>query len=163
MYCGNNANDPKLLGGREVLGTRYGCLRKGIGVGRNLPYNQINYVNPFVPIDNRNPYCGINQVLPVGYDHFGKLRECFETGVGVGMAQRAGQGYIFLKSNEFYNLLFLFIFGIIFTLCYVYKPSFVCKTDCEGKATSEIDWKIFGPCIGLLVLLFLFCRFYFFL
>jgi hypothetical protein len=140
IYCGNNGNAPGLLSGRETLGTRYDCLRKGIGVGRKLPYNPDNYANAFARLDPRIPYCGNSANLPNGYNHMGSLRECYESGIGVGMAQRAQQGYIFVGSPIFFNLLFLGLFALFFILSYIYKPFFVIK---EGKENKEIDWEKF--------------------
>ena len=40
IYCGNNTNHPSLLSGTHRIGTNYECLRKGIGVGSHLPYDE---------------------------------------------------------------------------------------------------------------------------
>jgi hypothetical protein len=57
LYCGNNSRDVQLLSGNQVLGTRNGCLRKGIGKGLQLPYDS-KYAGDYLPIDNRKIYCG---------------------------------------------------------------------------------------------------------
>jgi hypothetical protein len=82
-YCGNNALNSGLINGTSVIGTRYGCLRKGIGVGLHLPID-LSYLGPYIPIDNTRSYCGNNPVLPAGYDRFGSCTECLRKGVGVG-------------------------------------------------------------------------------
>ena len=92
IYCGNNARDARLLSGALSIGTRAKCLRKGIGVGRNLPVDP-SYAAPYAPIDARRIYCGDRDDLPDGYDLFGSLPWCLQKGVGVGKAQRATQGF----------------------------------------------------------------------
>ena len=37
IYCGNNAKSVDILSGNKIIGTRYACMRKGIGKGLNLP------------------------------------------------------------------------------------------------------------------------------
>jgi len=88
MYCGNNRRNPKVRSGEQVIGTRYGCLKKGIGVGLGLPYDP-DYSNRFVPVDDRKIYCGTANELPDGYDLMGSNSMCYSKGVGVGRAQKA--------------------------------------------------------------------------
>lgn len=88
MYCGNNRRSPKLRSGNQVLGTRYGCLKKGIGVGLSLPYDP-EYTNRFVPVDGRKIYCGEAENLPDGYDIMGNNSMCYHKGVGVGRTLKA--------------------------------------------------------------------------
>ena len=88
MYCGNNRRDPKVRSRRQVIGTRYGCLKKGIGVGLSLPYDP-EYTNRFVPVDTRKIYCGDSAELPEGYDLLGSNSMCYHKGVGVGKALKA--------------------------------------------------------------------------
>jgi hypothetical protein len=83
VYCGNNALDPGLISGEKILGSNYRCLKKGVGVGLNLPYDDL-YIQPYQPIDNTKIYCGTKQNIPQGYDRRGNLPECFRKGVGVG-------------------------------------------------------------------------------
>jgi len=81
MNCGNNAEDP------NPIGTRHGCLKKGIGVGYyKVPLN-LKYAGSYTPIEKR--YCGNKTVLPAGYDRMGTCGECYNMGVGVGMAKKA--------------------------------------------------------------------------
>ena len=81
IYCGNNALYPSLLSGGSKLGTRHECLKKGIGVGINLPVDDT--YEKYKPIDKTKKYCG-NKKLPVGYDRYATLLECLQTGVGIG-------------------------------------------------------------------------------
>ena len=80
MYCGNNKLDPRITNGTLKIGTRFECLRKGVGVG----LHQEPYKEEFVPIYKERIYCGNKDKLPDGYDRFGSLSQCFQKGVGVG-------------------------------------------------------------------------------
>lgn len=78
-YCGNNKN--KLKGKRR--GTRYECLRKGIGAGMHSSLE--NFDPNYKPIHKKsNIYCGNNNVLPQGYDRMGLPSDCLRKGFGVG-------------------------------------------------------------------------------
>lgn len=88
IYCGNNARHPDLLNRTKVLGTRYSCLQKGKNNGLNQPVDP-NFLLPYQPIDTTRKYCGNKTVLPVGYDRFGGLYECYLSGVGVGKREKA--------------------------------------------------------------------------
>lgn len=91
LYCGNNSLNKNLVKGKVKMGTRYSCLRRGIGVGLNLPCNA-DYKGKFAPIDKRKVYCGKSKTLPTGYDLFGNLAQCHSKGVGVGMRKKAEKG-----------------------------------------------------------------------
>jgi hypothetical protein len=155
IYCGNNSLHTGLLNGQEILGTRYQCLRKGIGVGSHLPYDP-NNLNQFQRLDPRKPYCGNSAVLPGGYNHMGSLKECYTAGVGIGMTQRAQQGYIFIKSPLFYNIIFLSIFIGTCALCYFYKPAIIVKE----KDGNNIDWEKFSANMIVLALILIIIRFF---
>jgi hypothetical protein len=156
LYCGNNRNHPKLLNG--VLGTRYSCLKSGIGVGRNLGFDS-SYLNDYDPIDNRKAYCGNNQELPEDYNHFGSLMECYRKGVGVGKKQKSQmRQYNFQNKNDepkklirfSYKIeLILLLLFLVFLVFYFLKPKFIKKE--QGK--EEIDWKKFS--LYLIALAFL--------
>lgn len=80
MYCGNNQLDPRVVSGEMIIGTRYSCLRKGVGKGLRLsPYR-----DPYQPIFNERIYCGNKDRLPSGYSSFGSNVRCFQKGVGIG-------------------------------------------------------------------------------
>lgn len=88
MYCGNNRRNPQVRSGEKVIGTKYGCLKRGIGVGLGLPYDP-EYSNRYVPVDGRKIYCGQAEELPQGYDLMGNNSMCYFKGVGVGRALKA--------------------------------------------------------------------------
>ena len=75
IYCGNSANYPGLKNGSYRIGSNYECLRKGIGIGKNLPYDK-NFSLPYKPIDNRKFYCGKSKILPAGYFAIGSPSKC---------------------------------------------------------------------------------------
>lgn len=88
MYCGNNLANKQLVNGQVQIGTRYSCMRKGIGQGLNMAFDN-SYLGDYVPIDDTRIYCGNNDILPNGYDKFGNLTECLRKGVGIGISQKA--------------------------------------------------------------------------
>ena len=152
IYCGNNALHPDLVNGIKILGSRYQCLRKGIGTGLNLPLDP-DYGGPYSPIDNRRIYCGNAAALPAGYDSMGNLSQCLQKGVGIGKLQRAqgddggdssddseNDGYIKRNKNNIWVRIIIAI--IIFIFLYLWKPSFVTYLNEENQAT--IDWKMFA-------------------
>ncbi len=51
----------RINNGTKILGTRYQCLKKGIGKGLNEPI--LKYNNDYEPIENVRIYCG-NGALP---------------------------------------------------------------------------------------------------
>lgn len=91
IYCGPKQNIPDEYDSR---GTRYQCLRKGIGVGLHLPKDR----RPpgLAPDGTRTPqdpdrekkYCGNKNPHPSEYDDFATPYECLRKGVGVGLWQR---------------------------------------------------------------------------
>ena len=145
-YCGNNALDPDVVNGVKILGTRYGCMRKGIGTGLNLPYDP-KYAGPYEPIDDRKIYCGDRNNLPDGYDRFGNLSQCLQKGVAIGKRQRALDGngvennnvirYLFYGKFKYYINFILLL--IIFLLFYFLKPSIVLKKNIQNEKTKEIN------------------------
>lgn|SRR3990167_7912431 len=86
MYCGGNRNHPNLLSGLQILGDRYRCFKKGIGIGMNLPSDQED--SDYQPLDERKIYCGNFNVLPDDYDILGSNVMCIQKGVGVGKGLR---------------------------------------------------------------------------
>lgn len=147
MYCGNQANYPGLVSGTHFLGTNYQCMRKGIGIGRHLPYDS-SYTGPHVPVDPRRFYCGNAHVPPVagGYLATGSPSKCRMIGVGVGKAQRAAMGAPYGMNFVRYYLpyiLFLLIIIVIFVILYFTKPKFITNKDSNNKYI--IDWVKFVP------------------
>jgi hypothetical protein len=88
MYCGNNANNRSVIRGEKVIGTRFKCMKKGVGKGLHMSYDD-SYLDDYQPIDDTKSYCGNKDDLPEGYDRFGNLHECFIKGIGVGKRQKA--------------------------------------------------------------------------
>lgn len=85
VYCGNNANSPRIQ--NEGAGTRYKCLQAGIGVGKALPPDP-EFTDDYEPIIDRHWYCGKKNILPEGYTDFGSNSECLQIGVGIGKRQK---------------------------------------------------------------------------
>ena len=90
IYCGNNRRSRKLTSGRYRIGDRLSCLRKGVYIGENQPYDE-EYAGDFEPITNRKLFCGNSNMLPEDYDDFGSNSECLRIGVGVGKRKKASQ------------------------------------------------------------------------
>jgi hypothetical protein len=88
MYCGNNLAHKKLMNGQLQLGTRYTCMRKGIGQGKSMPFDN-SYLGEYIPIDDTKIYCGNGDILPAGYDRFGSLNQCLSKGIGIGIKKKA--------------------------------------------------------------------------
>jgi len=88
LYCGNNRRHSTLRDGTARIGTRYECLKKGIGVGINLPYDP-EFHRRFVPIDARKIWCGVDDELPASYSILGSRGMCFTKGVGMGKKIKA--------------------------------------------------------------------------
>ena len=133
-YCGNNAQDPELVAGNRILGTPYGCLRKGIGVGLNQPYDP-SYLGAYMPIDQRRVYCGNQPAAPDGYDRIGSLPHCLQKGVGIGKRQRAERGaprFRVLTRYALPSLIFLVLSGGLFTALYLLRPHIVTRKDPDG-------------------------------
>lgn len=86
IYCGNNARDEGLRNGGKVLGTRYQCLKKGIGKGLKEPI--LSYNTDYEPIDDVKLFCGNGNVLPQTKDRFGTRDECLRKGFAVGQNQK---------------------------------------------------------------------------
>jgi hypothetical protein len=88
VYCGNNRLNKRVRSGKLHIGTRYECLRQGVGLGLRLPINP-DYTDKYLPIDERRMYCGTKHMLPTGYDVMGNLPQCHSKGVGIGMRKKA--------------------------------------------------------------------------
>lgn len=163
IYCGNNLNDPKLTYRTHNIGTNYQCLRKGIQVGINLPYDPA-YSRPYRPIDNRKFYCGKSRRLPRGSEYFaiGSPSKCLQKGVAIGkkqIANRSGGGggsgssrnYRFsfstIKIDKFNPyIIFLVVITILSVLFYFVKPKIITKPNPKYPMDSNktlIDTKKF--------------------
>ena len=91
IYCGNNLKNSRLLNKELLPGSRYNCLRKGVGIGRNLPYDP-DYEDDYDPIDKTRIYCGKSNKLPTNYDKLGSNIECLRKGIGKGKQIRVKKG-----------------------------------------------------------------------
>lgn len=87
-YCGNNRRHPDLVNKTRRKGTRYECLRKGIGVGLHSPVDP-SYAGPYKPIDKTRIYCGNQKKHSDAYARFGSITDCMRKGVGIGKMLRA--------------------------------------------------------------------------
>jgi len=86
IYCGNNARDQGLQSGLRVLGSRYQCLKKGIGRGLKEPI--LEYNEDYEPIEQLNVFCGNGDILPQHKERFGTRDECLRKGFAVGQKQK---------------------------------------------------------------------------
>lgn len=149
MYCGNNANNPSLTNGTKVLGTRYSCLKKGKTFGYAQPIDP-NFLVPYQPIDPTKKYCGNSDILPVEYDRFGNLYECYLKGVGVGKKLKADNQPINPnpppqfsfgkpdKDNNIFIIVLIFLLIVEFILIYYTKPNIIIETDENNQ--KNINW-----------------------
>ncbi|ADO00429.1 hypothetical protein WIV_gp086 [Wiseana iridescent virus] len=86
LYCGNNSRERGLVDGTKVLGTRYQCLKKGIGRGLKEPI--FTWSDEYSPIEEVKVFCGNGDVLPQNKDRFGTRDECLRKGFAVGQHQK---------------------------------------------------------------------------
>jgi hypothetical protein len=128
IYCGNNAKSVDILSGNKIIGTRYTCMKKGIGKGLNLPFDN-NYVGDYEPIDTRKIYCGDAENLPDDYDLMGSLSQCLQKGIGIGKKQKAEQKaeQNSRKNNKIiiYSTIYIILSISIFLVLYFTKPDFI--------------------------------------
>jgi len=126
IYCGNNAKSVDILNGSKVIGTRYACLKKGIGKGLNSSVDN-NYIGEYEPIDTRKIYCGNAENLPDGYDLIGSLPQCLQKGIGIGKKQKAHQ-QVSQEMNYriiIYITIYIILCISIFLILYFTKPDFI--------------------------------------
>jgi hypothetical protein len=140
IYCGNNSQDPELLSGRSVLGTRHSCMKKGFGKGFNMPYDP-KFAGPYAPIDERRIYCGNRLEKPNDYDSVGSLAQCIQKGIGIGKRKRAEKGPPRFNKMILPIIIFLIISVGLFTYLYFSKPIIVTTKDSNN--IDHIDWNKF--------------------
>lgn len=140
IYCGNNSQDPELLSGRSVLGTRHGCMKKGFGRGFNMPYDP-KFAGPYAPIDERRIYCGNSLEKPNDYDSLGSLAQCIQKGIGIGKRKRAEKGPRRFNKMIIPIIIFLIIAVGLFMYLYFSKPIIVTTKDSNN--IDHIDWNKF--------------------
>ena len=107
IYCGNNSRDEGLLNGSKILGTRYQCLKKGVGKGLAEPVLVHNL--EYEPIEDYGSYCGLGN-LPENKLRFGTREECLRKGFGIGQKikyDREGlqQTPIITRDRNWYKIL----------------------------------------------------------
>ena len=107
IYCGNNSRDEGLLNGSKILGTRYQCLKKGVGKGLAEPVLVHNL--EYEPIEDYGSYCGLGS-LPENKLRFGTREECLRKGFGIGQKikyDREGlqQTPIITRDRNWYKIL----------------------------------------------------------
>jgi hypothetical protein len=166
IYCGNNAHHPGLINGTKALGTRYSCLQKGKNNGLNQPVDP-NFLLPYQPIDTTRKYCGKSDILPIGYDRFGGLYECYLSGVGVGKRLKAtgnnienypSYNYSFKyngdrrsdrnndRNNDISNIglvIYILGFSLFFIGMYYGRPSIITYSDPKDGYKDKINWTKF--------------------
>ena len=100
IYCGNNAKSKKLTKEKYKIGRSYECLRKGIGVGRNLPLNT-DMLGPYKPIKKRTFFCGKKSNWDrQKYDRIGDPTECLRAGIVIGQKLKADEFVSKYKKNK---------------------------------------------------------------
>ena len=108
IYCGNNGRDQGLISGTKILGTRYQCLKKGIGKGLREPI--LEYNEQYEPIEDSRIFCGNGNILPQNRNRFGTRDECLRKGYGVGQRQKYNrdggiqQGPVITQDRGWYKL-----------------------------------------------------------
>ena len=153
IYCGNNSENSNLKNGNAQLGTRYGCLRKGIGKGLHEPKDP-SYTGRYSPIDKRKVYCGKTPSLPENYDLMGNLPQCLQKGIGVGKRKKASQFMKYIIKNNYIFIGGLILLIIIFILLYTLKPDCISRVDKNNVKNIDIQKFVLVYtiiCIGVLL------------
>lgn len=144
MYCGTNALDRDIVNGTKRLGTRYSCLKRGIGRGYHLPADD-KYLGEYEPLDNTRKYCGNANALPEGYDRFGTIHECHTMGIGAGRKIKANEEFrgirppndVVRAANQsvlYFHLILSIVAIIVAIVCLVVRIN-------EWKKLNEpVDW-----------------------
>ena len=128
IYCGNNKENTELKNGNVQLGTRYSCLKKGIGKGLHEPKDP-EYAGKYEPIDKRKIYCGNQTTLPDNYDSMGNLPQCLQKGIGIGKHKKASQFMTTIKKNYTSIIIGVLVLVITLILLLTLKPKFISKLD----------------------------------
>jgi hypothetical protein len=73
----------------DRYGTRFECMKKGVGVGMMVMNEKIQNNQPIperkIKKNPKKKYCGTDLMLPDNYTQYGNRYECLKKGVGVGM------------------------------------------------------------------------------
>ena len=86
IYCGNNLYE--LNKNNIKLGTRYECLKKGIGKGLSLPVDP-KYKGKYKSIIENKIYCGDKLRSPDKSKKLGTPSSCLQHGIGIGKKLKA--------------------------------------------------------------------------
>lgn len=160
VYCGNNANSPQL--NDDVQGTRHQCLKKGVGIGKNLPFDR-DYSVEYNPIVDRQIYCGTKEQLPRGYAVFGSSAECLQKGVGIGKRMKYLESQhdihpispqIIIEECNKYIVLFIVLFALCVLILYYRKPKYVLYINKKIKWGKVISYSL-SISIFITIILFL--------
>jgi hypothetical protein len=140
MNCSNNLLDgPKL--------SRYTCLRKGIGVGLNLPFRS---PSPFQPVNPDKLYCGAGSVVPVGYTRMGYSHECLQKGVGIGRMLKSLYYYPIITVYTLYVIINILVFLIWIEL---YDPDVYTILGIFGlMVASIIGWYMLNSIVRMILM-----------
>lgn len=186
IYCGNNKKSPKLTTMRR--GTKYECLKKGVGTGLRMPLDE-DFLGEFAPIDKRKMYCGNKTKLPRGYSIMGSGPKCLAKGVGIGKRIRAERGdgsgtdsmnnesddnddgysddgYSpnHMKINMYLYVSICIIWSIsLFIYLYVRKPNFIIEKRAYEKTyekTKKIHWIKFSIIYIIACIIFALCVYF---
>lgn len=139
MYCGNNRLDPRLTSGQMIIGNRYACLKKGIGIGMRMePYS-----GEYDPINRERIYCGKQDILPEGYDRMGNPTTCLQKGIGVGrtLPRRRYQMPTRYRQSDFLKYIFLVILMIGILLLVIYNYDTTVENFNDDNDDSNINGK----------------------
>ena len=85
VYCGDSLLLPDEY---DVYGSRFQCLKKGVGIGMGMSDAKVMEALARPPPEigpRENVYCGNAAVLPDGYNRFGSRHRCLQKGVGAGI------------------------------------------------------------------------------
>ena len=137
------------------MGTRYSCLRKGIGRGLNEPKDPA-YAGKYDPIDKRKIYCGNQSTLPDKYDSMGNLPQCLQKGIGIGKHNKASQFMKNIKKN-YTSIIGVLVLIISLILLLTLKPKFITKLDEYNVRHIDIPkFLLVYSLICLIVILFMY-------
>lgn len=128
MYCGNN----RLAVGNRRIGTRHECLKRGVGIGMNLPPDP-DYARGYEPIVDRKLYCGNRSQLPAGYRAFGTNTECLQMGVGIGKRMRFLQGVVAYRRELSMISALVFVVSVLYY--YTWQP-----VEMVNQVTLRLKW-----------------------
>jgi len=133
LYCGNNLNYPALQTNDAVIGARYDCFQKGVGIGLSQPPDP-NYTGDYRPIDRRKIYCGKRNSLPPSYNYMGSNPQCLQKGVGVGKNERMLGGHPSKSTPRIVLIVSWVLMSMIFFIAVITTRSkIIYDTDNSGE------------------------------